>query len=181
MAYLDLTGTFDYKDLLPWTKLAQLAENDAYDVFRSGTVHIFYQASAPTGYTKITGSDDHAIRIVSSSGGSTGGSANLSGTVSLAHTHTIDSHDHSEGAHGHSLNSTNASSKAIIDYGFVSSNFLFTKTGTIGGSAFINYATRNMDDNTATVTGASTGGTTASALTNIQFAYADVILASKDA
>jgi hypothetical protein len=52
---------------------------DATDCFglsdiASGTVMVFFQASAPVGWTQNTGHDDKAIRIVSGAGGGTGGS-----------------------------------------------------------------------------------------------------------
>jgi hypothetical protein len=39
----------------------------------SGTVMLFYQAAAPTGWTKLTTQNDKAIRVVSGSGGVAGG------------------------------------------------------------------------------------------------------------
>lgn len=42
--------------------------------FAAGTTSIFGQASAPTGWTKSTTYDNYAIRLVSGSGGGTGGS-----------------------------------------------------------------------------------------------------------
>lgn len=44
----------------------------------SGTVTNFFQASAPTAWTKLTTNDNAAIRIVSGTGGVTGGSVNFS-------------------------------------------------------------------------------------------------------
>jgi hypothetical protein len=44
----------------------------------SGTVSLYYQASAPTGWTQVTSLNDYALRIVSSSGGSTGGTTAFS-------------------------------------------------------------------------------------------------------
>lgn len=43
----------------------------------SGTVTNFFQASAPTAWTKLTTNDNAAIRIVSGTGGGTGGSVNF--------------------------------------------------------------------------------------------------------
>lgn len=40
----------------------------------AGTVCLFYQAAAPTGWTKITTQNNKALRVVSGSGGSAGGS-----------------------------------------------------------------------------------------------------------
>lgn len=41
--------------------------------FRSGTTLLFYQAAAPLGWTKLTSQNDKALRVVSGSGGVSGG------------------------------------------------------------------------------------------------------------
>jgi hypothetical protein len=41
--------------------------------FVSGTVLLFYQAAAPTGWTKVTTQDNKALRVVSGTGGVAGG------------------------------------------------------------------------------------------------------------
>jgi hypothetical protein len=43
-------------------------------VFPSGTVLLFYQAAAPTGWTQVTTQNNKALRVVSGTGGGTGGS-----------------------------------------------------------------------------------------------------------
>ena len=70
----------------------------------SGTVMVFYQAAAPTGWTKSTSNNDKALRVVSGNGGGTGGTHALSSPPSLAHTHTAAAHVHSVGAHSHGNN-----------------------------------------------------------------------------
>ncbi len=47
-----------------------------YD-FPSGTVMLFYQASAPTGFTQVTTQNNKALRVVSGAGGGTGGSVDF--------------------------------------------------------------------------------------------------------
>lgn len=44
----------------------------------AGTSMLFYQASAPTGWTQYTGLDDYALRITSGSGAGTGGTSAFS-------------------------------------------------------------------------------------------------------
>jgi len=44
----------------------------------SGSVMLFFQASAPTGWTQYTTLNDYAIRVVSGTGGGTGGSSGFS-------------------------------------------------------------------------------------------------------
>jgi hypothetical protein len=70
--------------------------------FPSGTVMVFYQASAPTGWTKSTTNNDKTLRVVSGSGGGTGGTHALTSPPSTSHTHTGASHTHSTPAHSHS-------------------------------------------------------------------------------
>ena len=41
--------------------------------YPSGTVSVFYKASAPTGWTAVTGQNDKMLRVVSSAGGVAGG------------------------------------------------------------------------------------------------------------
>jgi len=51
----------------------------------SGTKMIFFQASNPVGWTKDTANNDKALRVVSGTGGGSGGSVSFS---TLAHSHT---------------------------------------------------------------------------------------------
>jgi len=43
----------------------------------SGTTLLFYQANAPTGWTKVTTQDNKALRVVSGTGGGSGGSSSF--------------------------------------------------------------------------------------------------------
>jgi len=70
--------------------------------FPSGTKMVFAQASAPTGWTQDTTNNDKALRVVSGSGGGTGGTHGLSSPPSTSHTHTGPSHTHSTPNHSHS-------------------------------------------------------------------------------
>jgi len=70
--------------------------------FPSGTVMVFHQASAPTGWTQDTTNNDKALRVVSGSGGGTGGTHGLTSPPSTSHTHTGPSHTHSTPSHSHS-------------------------------------------------------------------------------
>jgi len=56
--------------------------------FVSGTVMSFFQASAPTGWTQVTTHNDAMLRVVSGTGGGSGGTA----SAITAHTHTTASH-----------------------------------------------------------------------------------------
>jgi hypothetical protein len=56
--------------------------------FAAGTAVLFYQAAAPTGWTQVTSLNDYALRLVSSAGGTTGGTTAFS-TVFTDQTPTI--------------------------------------------------------------------------------------------
>jgi microcystin-dependent protein len=70
--------------------------------FPSGTVMVFHQASAPTGWTKSTSHNNKTLRVVSGSGGGSGGTHALTSPPSTSHTHTGPSHTHSTPSHSHS-------------------------------------------------------------------------------
>lgn len=72
--------------------------------FPAGTKVVFAQASAPTGWTQDTTNNDKALRVVSGTGGGTGGTHGLSSPPSTAHTHTGGAHTHSTPSHSHSHN-----------------------------------------------------------------------------
>ena len=74
--------------------------------FASGTTIVFYQASAPTGWTKSTSHDNKALRVVSGTGGGSGGSSSFTsvfasrGVPLPEHNHSASSDTH--GGHQHS-------------------------------------------------------------------------------
>lgn len=107
--------------------------------FPAGTAIPFFQASAPTGWTKSTTHNDKALRVVSTSGGGTGGTHDLTAPPSLAHTHTMADHSHTVSAHSHTVAShshTMAHVHQIVAYGS-GANAMFQSDG---NSATIGYA-----------------------------------------
>ena len=52
--------------------------NSKYGIIPQSSVSIFFQASAPTGWTKSTANNDKALRVVSGTGGGTGGTTAFS-------------------------------------------------------------------------------------------------------
>ncbi len=88
------------------------AEVVSEDYIPNGSVMVFFQASAPTGWTKVTTQNDKTLRVVSGNGGGTGGDWAMSAGettsevgahthTSAAHTHTGASHTHTSAAHTH--------------------------------------------------------------------------------
>ncbi len=193
-SYTDMTTFFvppttdpDDAPLLAYQELNTMADNDAYLYFHtmpSAAIMFFFQSSAPLNWTKITSQNDVLLRIVSgATGGSGGGSGSLSGGITLAHTHTIDAKSHTHSLdHTHTLDTGRVASGTVIGSRRVfGAHGAEMYEGTTGG------ATDNSLGNvTDTVTVATDSvshnhtGLTASALSNVALAYADVIQCSKN-
>jgi hypothetical protein len=60
------------------TNIATTAFVQTAAAFPSGTAMLFYQASAPVGWTQITTQNDKALRVVSGTGGGSGGATPFS-------------------------------------------------------------------------------------------------------
>jgi hypothetical protein len=52
--------------------------NSRYGIVPQGAIALFFQASAPTGWTINAGNNDAALRVVNGTGGGTGGTINFS-------------------------------------------------------------------------------------------------------
>lgn len=155
------------------------------NIIPSGTKMVFYQASAPVGWTAVA-VNDKFLRVVTSggTGGSTGGSGlTPSSTITLAHIHTVAAHTHDLANHTHTGPSHTHS---VPRDGWGSSGV--SQTGRI---SVTNSATANNDNTTGSGgTGAtSTPSTNTSGysspsmdsqLSDTSFQYADVVVASKD-
>jgi hypothetical protein len=138
----------------------------------SGTVMLFYQAAAPTGWTKVTTQNDKALRVVSGTGGVTGGTTAFS-TVFTNQTVTTTV----SGTSGATTLST-----AEIPSHTHTANYDQTGSGggglgpdSLGGSGFITNATGGGGSHTHSFSGS---GTSSSVTLNVQ--YIDVIIASKN-
>jgi len=70
-------------------------------VIPSGTIMSFFQSAAPTGWTQDATQNNKALRVVSGTGGGTGGTHGLSSPPTTAHTHTGPSHTHTGPSHAH--------------------------------------------------------------------------------
>ena len=82
---------------------AEVPEGEDY--IPNGSVMVFFQASAPTGWTKVTTQNDKTLRVVSGNGGGTGGdwamSAGETTSEHAGHVHTGAAHTHTSAAHTH--------------------------------------------------------------------------------
>jgi len=131
----------------------------------AGTVMLFFQANAPTGWTKVTSQNDKAFRVVSGSGGGTGGSVAFE-TAFASQTPS---------------GTTDAISLTIAQMpAHTHTQQLPTSNGAAGGSS------GSPVSSVTSVTSSSTGGGathshgfTASAI-NLDVSYINIILCSKD-
>ena len=169
----------------------------------SGTVMVFYQAAAPTGWTKSTSNNDKALRVVSGNGGGTGGTHALSSPPSLAHTHTSAAHVHSVGAHSHGNNlsaaahtlstaqmpshnhsvSTNQAynvNNSIGQGDAAYGNSSATTSSTGGGGSHSHGMSGSVSNSSAYNSGASTVVTDSTTPTAFAPKYIDVIICAKD-
>ena len=95
----------------------------------TGTRMIFYQAAAPSGWTKVTTVNDRVLRVVSGSGGETGGSWTISGISVDGHKLTIDeipAHTHTVKVNNFAGSVSQAESQSGRDAGTID-------TGSTGG------------------------------------------------
>jgi hypothetical protein len=74
--------------------------------FGAGTALLFWQAAAPVGWTKSTTHDDKALRVVSGTGGGSGGSSPFSTVFGKTATDNMTLDTTKIPAHGHSYNFT---------------------------------------------------------------------------
>lgn len=80
-------GVFKYNSGSAWTNIGGL--------IASGTIMLFYQDTAPTGWTIDNTKDDKVVFITQGAGGQTGGGAHSTGTwTRTGHTHTVATHNH---------------------------------------------------------------------------------------
>lgn len=145
---------------------------DIATLIPSGTAMVFYQATAPVGWTKVTTQNDKALRVVSGgTGGSAGGTNALS---SAAHTHSIAS----GGAHTHTLASAGSIGSQNLTSGFYNVGTGGSAAGLAapnsGGGETLTIRSATTDSQGAHDHGAATGSGT------LDLAYIDVIVCTKD-
>ena len=165
------------------------------DYIPDGTVMAFWQASAPTGWTKLTTQNDKMLRVVSGTGGGTGGgwavSAGSNTGAESSHTHTVAAHGHAHNlsggghtlstgempshSHTHTIITTNTSGGTR---GYGNAGGGNSSTGNTGGGGSHSHSVSGSVTDKAAVA----SGTGASHLHTIAAPhYIDVILCSKDA
>lgn len=193
--YTDLTAFFNHNDRVryePFNNAGGLWFNDEFNEDRLtpfGTISVFYNAVAPTGWNKLTTQNDKALRIVSGAGGGVGGSLGTGQTITLLHTHVPSSngtHSHTVGSHRHNVDQAASAATSISTLNtrvWVDSDDTLRPNQTNVGSPVSKNVVRGRT--TKTGGGVSSGTdpnhthTMASALSNIILAYVDVIQCQK--
>jgi hypothetical protein len=143
-------------------------------VIPTGSVMLFWQTAAPTGWTKLTTQNDKALRVVSGSGGVSGGT-NAFSTV-MAQTVTGNTTLTAAMVPNLSVSCSGGSVSGTVPW--ISSGMNVSSNGTIlaygGGSTTVT--------STGTMTGATTtgGGGVHSHPMTMSIQYIDIILASKN-
>jgi len=160
-----------------WTSAAPAASP-----IPSGTVLLFYQAAAPSGWTQVTTLNDYDLRLVSGTGGTTGGTTaystvftnqtpsftgaigTLNGGATTLSTSQMPSHNHQVFHNAGASGSSTLATGLVLSCGNVSGQ---DYTGFEGGGG----------SHTHSVTG-TPGGTVGAVTLNVR--YANIIICSKN-
>lgn len=174
---------------LTWTTVT------SEDFIPDGSVMVFFQANAPTGWTKVTTQNDKTLRVVSGTGGGTGGDWAMSaGETTSSHA----GHVHAGAAHSHNHNlSAGAHTLSVAEMPSHNHNTNFHNPannptnpggGSRGSSATATSSTGGSGSHSHSLSGSiSSGGSgdTSSAGSHTHTIaapqYIDVIICSKDA
>lgn len=148
----------------------------AISAIPAGTVMLFYQAAAPTGWTQVTALDDYALRLVSGSGGSTGGTTAFS-TVFANQTPTITTSGLSAGATTLSTAQMPSHNHDLIVWGGAA--YTFTGAASTNSYQVTNTTSTSYAGGGGSHTHSISGSATSSAITlNVQ--YANIIICSRN-
>jgi hypothetical protein len=144
-------------------EVASQADVDAaMEMIPSGTKMVFFQSSPPTGWTQDTDVNNRLLRVVSGTGGGTGGTWTISGLTVAGHSLTVaqmPSHSHggstgnrspgtnTAGAHRHSINGSNTNSPGTIVGSRHTSARTFVAGDTAATASLINHATFSSSGN----------------------------------
>lgn len=185
-------------------RLTAASSGAAPSAFPAGTVMMFVQTAAPTGWTKSTTHDNKALRVVSGTAGSGGtvafttafASKAVSGTVGATTLDTtqIPSHNHgggtgSAGASSGSVSAGRAGDIGPFRIGSASGNITMStslpnRTQGSGGDGGFYTITVSVPNHTHSVTAQGGGGSHTHSFTgtaiDMAVQYVDVIIATKD-
>ena len=149
-----------------------------YDIFAQGTDAIFFQTSAPSGWTKNTSHNNKALRVVTGSGGGSGGSNSF--TSAFPSSKPISGNFPISGTVGnHTLTSNQLPSHTHANGGSVT---LSPGGGDVRSGGGWSRSTPNTGNNTTNASahnhGFSSGSASFSANVNLAVQYVDVLICS---
>lgn len=152
--------------------------DDVATLIPSGTVMVFYQASAPTGWTAVA-LNDKFLRVVTAggTGGTTGGT--VAASTNLNHTHTMGNHTHSTPNHSHTLQNTavaNLASAGGTRITYDGSDGLTTS----GGAGTEPQLSRGTSSGGSGTSGTPSSNTSDASTALGVLAYADIVVGTKD-
>jgi hypothetical protein len=160
--------------------------------FPAGTVMLFYQAAAPTGWTKLTTQNDKALRVVSGSGGVAGGSNSFSTvmgqttvgntTLTAAQIPGITSSGNNSitlyfGGNSANFAPISPSGWGLAQFASPGSGSWYLPYSSVTGITYLSNAQGTVN---IAVTSTNTGGGAHNHAITMNMAYVDVILASKN-
>lgn len=176
-------------------------------VIPAGTVVLFYQAAAPTGWTQVTTQNNKALRVVSGVGAGTGGTnpfttsfasytpagthagTAVSDTIGISNTLSVSaytlltsdmpSHSHAP-SNGNSFRTTGTTGGTSISTQAGSNNSTVTTTDAQGGGAAHSHGLAGAVSKTGTVSVSNQGTFTGTASTQFAVQYIDIIICSKN-
>ena len=109
----------------------------------SGATMLFYQSSAPTGWTQVTSQNNKALRVVSGSGGGTGGSSAFTSAFAGSRSISVSGSGSSSGTTGSSVSGNTGSD------GGESVSISGSVSGNCGGQVYLNGAVSQTTITTA--------------------------------
>ena len=166
------------------------------DYIPDGSVMVFFQANAPTGWTKVTTQNDKTLRVVSGTGGGTGGDWAMSAGETTSshggHVHSGAAHNHSHNlsagshtlsvsqmpSHSHSSGINGQSSNAVSQSPQTRGGNNPINTGSTGGSGSHSHS---LSGSISSGGSGDTGSAGSHTHTIAAPQYIDVIICSKDA
>ena len=138
---------------------AEVPEGEDY--IPNGSVMVFFQSAAPTGWTKVTSQNDKTLRVVSGSGGGTGGdwamSAGETTSSHAGHVHTGAAHTHNSTAHTHAGGNLAAAAHTLTTNELASHSHAFT-THTLASNSQVRPQGQGSSGTHGTTNTQNTGG-----------------------
>jgi hypothetical protein len=151
----------------------------------SGSVVLFYQSAAPTGWTQVTSLNDYDLRLVSGAGGTTGGTTAYS-SVFTNQTPSINVSGLSAGAttlstaqipsHRHFYGVFNLSGNRPYGYACTAPN----QTALVAGCATDNRSCYTSNTGSGSSHNHSISGSASSSAITLNVQYANIIICSKN-